>query len=414
MRAAAGSFGVNSDSGKWPIFARATVMLLATCVGNIVYAQTSDPVAPAPEEIPPAKAPTWRDKLSHGFSVHIQMPAPKTPPPVNEEATGMNDQDVLNRIFQRSDGGSSMKVRDITQVSSQADVVLDLTCMEIVQPFGKLDSAASLAVFATKLALLRKLGVGPQTSSADLIRMAASQLNWLSVSTEQRIGERMLASSADMILDEDRNGASKLIYENARKTLAQVLAQIHEPIPYQFQIIVIKVNQGNAASLPGGTILVDEDLFARDWDPSVAYFKVAHEVSHVLQRHQTRMYQARLVDGITTAGDLRKFVATANNQPAGIVGRIVGLKHLMVEFTASQELQADACAVRLARSNFAEADLVGMQQAIIESLGPIESVSSTPAAPSPHLSSLVDGQFERHPNTSERRKNLDAMFATRD
>ncbi|MEO7361094.1 MAG: M48 family metalloprotease [Gemmatimonadaceae bacterium] len=325
----------------------------------------------------------------------------------------MTDEGLLNRIFGHGSGETAMKVRDITYITNQADVVLDPACKEIVQPFGVLDSAASLAVLAAKLELDRKLHAGPQTSPMALIRMAAVQLNWLPTSTERSIGARMLASSSEMILDEDHSSASKSTYAHARQTLAQVLAQIHEPLPYTFQIFVLKEKQENAASLPGGTILVDEDLFDRDWNPSVAFFKVAHEVSHVLQRHQTRMYQARLADGIATVQDLRKLVAKANNQPAEIVGRIIGLKHLMVEFTASQELQADACAVRLIRSHFAQADLGGMQHAIIESLGPVEPVAQDADTLLPQASKLVNGEFERHPNTSERRKNLDAMFASR-
>jgi hypothetical protein len=331
--------------------------------------------------------------------------------------------DSIKGMFSSGVGSKedAVKVIDIQQVSSLSDVVVDPECKMLVQPFGIADNLLSLTVLTGKLKLYNELGslgvpgATKQNSIYAVVKQAAISLNWLPMSAEDALGKELLDSKKDMILPENKNRSSRLAYQNARQTLQDVLAQIHETIPYDFQIYVIKESTGNAQALPGGLILVDYDIVSGKYDKQFAYFKIAHEVSHVLQRHQTRMYQARLADGMDSIKKFSNLINAANGSPIAFVPYMSGLKDLFINFTENQELQADSCAFRLMQANTQDThQLINEIHDIEKKLGPAITQTAQSEKPKNTLETvkeLTNGEFEKHPNTTQREQNLETLLS---
>jgi Zn-dependent protease with chaperone function len=308
-----------------------------------------------------------------------------------------------------------MNVIDITQINPTANVVLDPLCNTPVEPFGITDNAGSLLLLAGKLKLLAltnslQPGTTQNMRTSDVIKMAARGLNWLPMDLEIKLGD-LLLEDAD-ILDEHKNRDAERTYRNARKVLDEIVSALPKPLPYQFRILVTKASRRSSSALPGGIVLVDRDLFDPDVDPDYTYFVIAHEVAHVLQRHQTRAYQARLVDGIDSLDGLRKLIgASGQSTPTSVLAYATSLKKLVVDFSEQQELQADSCAVRWIAQRHGDArkqDFV--LQKIAQQLGPVDAASKGGAQSGKTVVEAIkylgDGVFESHPNSLERKNNL--------
>lgn len=308
----------------------------------------------------------------------------------------------------------ALKIVDIEKLSSVANVVLDPTCKVMVQPFGVEDNAASLALYAGKLkgGEFLKKALGQSTTSMDIqktVKLAAISLNWLPMSLEVELGRKLLAG--EEFLDENKNGDIRRSYAEARSMLADILKDVGEATPYNFQIYVRPTSYGNASALPGGIILVDRDLFKKGSNPDHARFVMAHEVAHILQRHQTRIYQARLADGIDSIAGLSKLMlAASNNNLNMLLGQAASLKKLYVSFTEAQELQADSCAVRLMAKQYPSPSLLDAKLEVISQKFGADEPTQTNGPESQdilgHMKFIGDGVFERHPNSGRRRDNL--------
>jgi len=303
---------------------------------------------------------------------------------------------------------------DIDSWSNLSNVVLDPVCKQPIQPFGITDNVTSLGLLAAKLKVkgfvdgLSKNGQ-PPLAVKDIIKLAARNLNWMPMDFEKQIGESKVPEAE--VLDENKNKDIKKTYAQAREILADILKNVPEDNPYEFKIIVIKSSYGNATALPGGIILVDKDLFKKGTPPEYPYFIIAHEVSHVLQRHQTRAYQARLADGIDSIDNFRKLLGdTSHANPGAILGYASAFKNMVVNYSEQQELQADSCAIRFMKTKYPDQKMILEKMVKVEQkLGPI-----TPAIPDDskdpallkQLQFLGDGVLERHPNTKQRKDNF--------
>ena len=75
---------------------------------------------------------------------------------------------------------------------------------------------------------------------------------------------------------------------------------------------------------------------------------IAHEISHVLKRHQTKELQATLVDSVDTVNGIKKLISnSSSNADWGALFRPLILADQMTDFSQQQEHQADACGVRI-------------------------------------------------------------------
>lgn len=323
------------------------------------------------------------------------------------------------------------KVERVNAVVSGSDkplssVVIDKKCDQLVAPFELTGNLGELTALAAQtaienLVIEQRVVAGRQHKISAKVRQAAQRMNWLPMATERAIGDNLHAQEAD-VLERDKGDAAKAAYDVADKILADALAQVKGPHEYMFQIFVLKNSGRNAKALPGGYLYVDYPLVKDPQFQGKAYFAVAHEIAHVLQRHETRAMQARIIDTVSlTQGlpELLKLMGTARSEPGAIVKVAVASKETFARFHSDQELQSDACAVRVlsdALSN--KTQLVASLRQFVDDL-PKETrpkkqaaaVRSPQAVDMEELNEFVLSPLNRHPTTAERVKLLNEMLA---
>ncbi|QCY11763.1 MULTISPECIES: M48 family metalloprotease [Pseudomonas] len=321
---------------------------------------------------------------------------------------------------------SDVKVKQITTLSPRALVVLDKNCPELVQPYQLTDNFASLAVFSMKESikdlpgqlghLLGKTPAQPGTDKlSDSTRLAAKQLNWMPMTAEELYAERQHNARTDVLSRESKLG--RKYYPTADKMLREILASVDEPYDYRFKLFILKTSNRNALALPGGYLYIDQGLLDSPERQPKAYFALAHEVSHVLQRHETKEMQSLVVDSFSVKKELIDTLEAAKSNPAIVVDRVKLEKGQFTKHHVDQELQADSCAVRMlshvypnnkdlaASINAFEADLPKMEPS-----APAKPPSNDGEALAESMHDIVKSPVMRHPNTRERTENLQAIY----
>ena len=406
----------------WQPWLCAAVLLLVRVPAGAQEA--SEPAAAASAPAPAASGNTLGSALGSLFGrikAAVSDDKPASAPDATKAPEGMAGKNASTNTPADASKPGGFSIIDIESWSRTSDVVLDPQCKAMVQPFGLSDNAASLAVLATKLKLNNVVGqlqgnAAKPMDVKDVLKLAARHLNWLPMEAELALGQYMLGDTE--LLEEGKNKDTQRVYAEARATLAEIVQFLPTPLPYDFQVRVLTKNGGNAMALPGGIILVDRDLFKKGANHDFAHFVMAHEVAHVLQRHQTRVYQARLADGVDTVEGLRKLMSSASNKNVGtLLASGTALKKLFVNFTEQQELQSDSCAVRLMSQRYPNSKLLDLKLKNVErELGPV-TPDAVIAAEGPqgntvidHIKYLADGVLERHPHTLQRRRNLQTTF----
>jgi predicted Zn-dependent protease len=325
-----------------------------------------------------------------------------------------------------------VRPKEITALSPRASVVLEKSCPVIVQPFTLSDNAASLALFSAKEAaadLGRKfLGAAGNMFAAALprapqgggisasTRLAAKQLNWLPMTAEVAYGERLHEQESAILERDSRLGQRH--YPTADRMLEQVLAAVGEPHAYAFRLFILKNSSRNAVALPGGFLYLDQGLLDDPAHHPKAYFALAHEVAHVLQRHETKELQSNVIDAVASKDDLLRVVTGSQGDPTLILAHVKAEKNRFTRHHVDQELQADSCAVRLlGRALPDENALAASIDAFVADLPKAEAAApaATPQTDEGKLQrtvhDIVDTPVKRHPNTQERLRNLRSIQA---
>ena len=387
---------------------RLVAALVALGTLGAAFAQEVEPGQKPPSSASaPSFSNTWKsikDKLRGGSK----------PDNAPEGAAPSTDSAAPASNAQAGDA-TAIKLKDFTPGSKLPANWNDTHCKNLVEPFGMTDAAMSLAKFKAESegrTFIDKLtgtsSARPNTRSE--IRDAARRLNWLPMPLEIQIGQQMHEGQNDLLRDAK---GGKEPYARARAILADVVTQVKEPNPYQFQIFVTKLSGGNAESAPGGFIYVDKDVVEKASDEPRARFVIAHEVSHVLQRHRTRETQMRLSDGVDSLEDLGKLMTSVQGGSTDILKKGLDLKRLYVRHSEEQELQADGCAVRLVGAMSRDrTETITSINAFIQTLPkPTPPVRAEKQTAETAIVELSDGQFSRHPSTEQRTKNLNLVLA---
>lgn len=259
----------------------------------------------------------------------------------------------------------------------------------------------------------RPAGKGKGAPITPALRLAAKRMNWLPMSVEDAYGEQLLRRMRGRLMPREGRVGPRW-YPAADALLAEVLAGVKQPHAYRFEAFISTEAGENAMALPGGRIVIDKALLE---DPALhdkAVFAVAHEVGHVLQRHQTRALQARVIDALALKAslpDLIKTLRNAGGQPQAVLRLLVGGKLLFEKHSEQQELQADACGMRLLDEGGGDAGrLLAAVAAFAQGL-PAPQPAPPPDDTLGAVIDLVQRPVDAHPSTPERRRNLDQMLA---
>jgi hypothetical protein len=321
---------------------------------------------------------------------------------------------------------SGLHPKEIKKLAPMASVMLEKNCPNIVQPFRLTDNAASLARFGADGMLaglgnsLNGLLVGgtrtaQQGKIAASTKLAAKQLNWLPMEVETMYGDRSHRQETNL-LDRDSK-AGKRYYPVADRMLREVLAQIGQTHNYNFKLFIEKTSSHNALSRPGGYLYLDQGLFERPAGYPRAYFALAHEVSHVLQRHETMELQSMIIDSFTLQEDMQKTISSAAASPEAVLAHVKIGKNQFIRHHIDQELQADSCAARILSRVLPERqELAGSLNAFLKEL-PKPVAAAPDAAPTTEaeklaatVHDLVEKPIKVHPTSIEREQNLRAMY----
>ena len=131
--------------------------------------------------------------------------------------------------------------------------------------------------------------------------------------------------------------------------LKEILSAVDQPNDYKFQLFILKRSGQNALSLAGGRIYLDEKLVKDTKLHDQAIFAMSHEISHILQRHETKHIQTRIMDSIDLLDTVKniKSIQSGGSEAQVIFGGLLAGKQLFTMNYMDQELQADSCGYKL-------------------------------------------------------------------
>jgi Zn-dependent protease with chaperone function len=320
-----------------------------------------------------------------------------------------------------------------------ATTVHDKSCNRIVQPFTLMQNVYELKICAVASitedfwvkGIPMLMGGSFDFSSITeaqepKFKQGLMRLNWLPMTAEVMYGQRLhdeVLKSGTILERQHRRG--KQYYAIADKMLEEILAKVGEDHDYTFQLFILKSDKGNAVARPGGFLYVDEGLLKKNTLHPKAYFALAHEVAHVLQRHETKELQGRIIDSIDSTKDLVELISGVSSNPDIIFKHIKLTKDQFTRHHMDQELQSDACSVKLLHRTFMNNQkLEGAIKVFQKDLAPTAHLekkqaigkdqTNSPLTPIPTskklLVEIVIDPINRHPTSEERINNLNQIY----
>jgi predicted Zn-dependent protease len=181
------------------------------------------------------------------------------------------------------------------------------------------------------------------------------------------------------------------------QTVGQRLVDALGETPYTFQFAVVDQFEPNAFASPGGYIYISRGLLAQMNHEAELAGVLAHEISHVTQRHHARQIGRSVGAGLFTlpgraVGVVSKNLGNIINAPIEAAGQV-----FLASYSRGQESEADAYGMRLAAKSgynpIALADaLNGVERTVLALTG------------EKHKSSF----FDSHPTTPTRVADISA------
>jgi len=188
------------------------------------------------------------------------------------------------------------------------------------------------------------IGVAQQNNKNKLPEIGASAASVLSLDKERQIGDimmRQLRASQPII-----NDPVLIEYINH---LGNQLIKNAQDVNYQFEFFLINKKDINAFAFFGGHVAVHSSLLTLADDESELASVLAHEISHVTQRHLARRLESQQrSQPLTTAGMISGVLLA-------LVNPTVGFAALSTSMAASQQMS-----INYTRGNEKEADRVGI------------------------------------------------------
>lgn len=174
----------------------------------------------------------------------------------------------------------------------------------------------------------------------------------LSIPQEQRMGDfytRQLRQGAPLINDPLLNGYINQLGQ-------RLVAQAHS-VRTPFHFFLVHNDELNAFAFFGGNVVLHSALFRISDTESQLASVMAHEISHVTQRHLARaMEEQQRNRPLTWVGALGAVLLTMANPQAGMAalsGTLAGTQQSIISFTQRNEQEADRIGLQvLQRAKF--------------------------------------------------------------
>lgn len=249
--------------------------------------------------------------------------------------------------------------------------------------------------------------LSPPTMSDNLPEMGTSAGSTLSIGQELSMGDfyvRQMRTSAPLINDPL---LVQYINQLGRKLVSNAWSV---KMPFHFYIVNDSVL--NAFAFFGGNVVIHSSIFRYSDNESQLASVMAHEISHITQRHLARaMEDQKNNSPLTWAGTLGAMVLATASPQAGMAAlstTLAGSQQGMISFTQNNEQEADRIGIQvLERSGFdPQAMPAFLQKLADQSRGatkPPEMLLTHPL-PDSRLSDLRNraNQLPAHPVTSSR------------
>ena len=207
---------------------------------------------------------------------------------------------------------------------------------------------------ATVIASLTLGSIGPAfADSADTLPdMGTSAGSTLSIGQEMQMGDyyvRQLRGSAPLI-----NDPLLVQYING---LGMRLVAHANSVRTPFHFYLINNDQINAFAFFGGNVVLHSALFRYSDNESELASVMAHEISHVTQRHLARAMEDQKRNApLTWVGALGSILLAMASPQAGmaaLTGTLAGTRQGMISFTQQNEQEADRIGIQvLQRAGF--------------------------------------------------------------
>jgi predicted Zn-dependent protease len=171
------------------------------------------------------------------------------------------------------------------------------------------------------------------------------------------------------------------------------------PTPYTFRFSVVDQFEPNAFATPGGYIYVSRGLLAAMNDEMELAGVLAHEISHVTQRHHARQAGRNLGAGLLTlpgraVGVFSEGLGDIINAPIEAAGDV-----FLASYSRGQETEADEYGMRLAaRAGY---NPIGLGHALLAIERTVEHMTGEK-----HEASF----FDSHPTTPTRLADIDSQI----
>lgn len=247
--------------------------------------------------------------------------------------------------------------------------------------------------------LMILLGVGLYFGLINFIPFAGSRV--IGVKEEIQLGVRlkeMLLSEAALLgANTDTAGTKKLqAFADRLKLSAQ----------YPIQLTLVKSDIVNAYALPGGQVVVYTGILKKINTPEALAALLAHECSHVNERHSLKGLLRNAANGI--------LIAVVFNDATGVSGAVLSNANTLngLRYSRSLEVEADkkGCDVLMANG----LDVKGMQELlqVLEKMGDMPhtlSFLSTHPLTKERLKATQQ-YIERHPQKREQQAELKVLF----
>jgi predicted Zn-dependent protease len=283
----------------------------------------------------------------------------------------------------------------------------DKRCDQLFEVADATGSAAALIPAITATALNLGTRDAQVVLKDERLRNGIRNQLWIPAEAETRLAKSAHAEQVakqQVVEEDDLNAMDRLGLQKIRAVVDQLVGQLPADQPYRFEVYLTNEDEANARALPGGLIYVSKAA-ARGSDELLTIL-LAHEVAHVTKRHQSRWLQGRLVDSATSVDQLISLLRGNQDVITATMAQAGGLNARFARFSADQELEADACAVRLGAAQSAFDVRVGVDAF----LGMIEKESGGKKARSPQANELKFSFDAAHPSYDERAQTMHGLI----